>query len=133
MQNPPEDSNDDLSALNSLYNLSAGMVIPAQIPVSAAMEILTSENSQKSAKLNDAVKEIDIDRTKYPVKLFESIVDNEKIALSSMINSNNWKASEQTFLDFIASNVNQNGFNSKVFNLSDADRNLLFSYLKQIL
>jgi len=133
MPNPPIDSDDDLSALNSLYNLSSGMEIPAQIPVSVAMEILTSENSQKSAKLNDAVKAIDSDRTKYPVKLFESIVDNEKLAISTMINSNNWKASDQMFLDFIASNVNQNGFNSKVFDLSDADRNLLFSYLKQIL
>ncbi|MCK7522089.1 MAG: hypothetical protein MZV64_32625 [Ignavibacteriales bacterium] len=133
MPNPPVDSDDDLSALNSLYNLSAGMEIPAQIPVSVAMEILTSENAQKSVKLNDALRTIDNDRTKYPVKLFESIVDNEKLALSSMINSNNWKASDQTFLEFVALNVNQNGFNSKVFDLSDADRNLLFSYLKQIL
>jgi hypothetical protein len=133
MQNPPDDSNDDLSALNSLYNLSSGMEIPAQIPVSAAMEILTSENSQKSTKFNDAVKAIDNDRTKYPVKLFESIVDNEKLAISSMVNSNNWKVSDQTFLVFIASNVNQNGFNLKAFQLSDADRNLLHNYLKQIL
>jgi len=133
MPNPPIDSDDDLSALNSLYNLSSGMEIPAQIPVSVAMEILTSENSQKSAKLNDAVKAIDNDRTKYPVKLFESIVDNEKLAISTMISSNNWKASDQMFLDFIVFNVNQNGFNSKVFNLSDADRNLLLNYLKQIL
>jgi len=133
MPNPPIDSDDDLSALNSLYNLSSGMEIPAQIPVSVAMEILTSENSQKSAKLNDAVKAIDSDRTKYPVKLFESIVDNEKLAISTMINSNNWKASDQMFLDFIVFNVNQNGFNSKAFQLSDADRNLLLNYLKQIL
>ena len=133
MPNPPEDTNDDLSALNSLYNLSSGMEIPAQIPVSTAMEILTSENSQKSAKLNDALKTIDSDRTKYSVKLFISIVDNKKLALSSMINSNNWKASDQTFLEFVALNVNQNGFNSKVFDLTDSDRNLLFSYLRQIL
>ena len=133
MQNPPEDSNDDLSALNSLYNLSSGMEIPAQIPVSAAMDILTSENTQKTNKLNDVLKTIDSNRTKYSVKLLESIVDNEKLALSSMINSNNWKASDQTFLEFVALNVNQNGFNSKVFQLSDADRNLLFSYLRQIL
>ena len=131
--NPPEDTNDDLSALNSLYNLSAGMEVPAQIPVRVAMDIISSENIQKANKLNDAMLFIAEDRTKYPVKLFEDIVDNEKLALSSLINSNNWKASDQTFLEFVTLNVNQNGFNSKVFDLTDTDRNLLFSYLMQIL
>jgi len=133
MQEPPVDSNDDLSALNSLYNLSAGMELPAQIPVSTAMEILSLENAQKITRLEDALKTIDSNRSIYSVSLFESIVDNEKLALSSMINSNNWKASEQTFLEFVSLNVNQNGFNSKVFDLTDTDRNLLFSYLKQLL
>jgi len=73
------------------------------------------------------------DRTNYPVKLFKEIVDNEKLALAFLINSNNWKASDQMFLEFVTLNVNQNGFNSKVFDLSDGDRNLLFSYLRQIL
>jgi len=133
MQEPPVDSDDDLSALNSLYNLSAGMELPAQIPVSTAMEILSLENAQKTTRLEDALKTIDSNRSIYSVSLFESIVDNKKLALSSMINSNNWKASDQTFLEFVALNVNQNGFNSKVFDLTDSDRNLLFSYLKQIL
>ena len=133
MPNPPEDTNDDLSALNSLYNLSAGMELPAQIPVSTAMQILSLENEQKTTRLEDALKTIDSNRSIYSVSLFESIVDNKKLALSSMINSNNWKTSEQTFLEFVSLNVNQNGFNSKVFDLTDTDRNLMFSYLKQIL
>jgi mono/diheme cytochrome c family protein len=131
--NPPEDTNDDLSALNSLYNLSAGMEVPAQIPVSVAMEIISSENIQKANKLNEAVFSIAEDRTKYPVKLFESIVDNEKLALSSLINANTWRSGEKAFSDFIAVNLGQNGFSPKVNYLSDADRNLLFSYLRQIL
>ena len=48
MQDPPVDSDDDLSALNSLYNLSAGMELPAQIPVSAAMEIIIFRKCSKS-------------------------------------------------------------------------------------
>ena len=133
MQEPPIDSDDDLSALNSLYNLSAGMELPAQIPISTAMQILSLENAEKMNIIKQAEITLDSDRTKYPVKLFMYIVDNRQLALSSMINSNTWKASEQTFLDFVSLNVNQNGFNSKVFLLTDSDRNLLFSYLKQIL
>jgi mono/diheme cytochrome c family protein len=131
--NPPEDTNDDLSALNSLYNLSSGMEVPAQIPVSVAMEIISSENIQKANKLNDALLLIDEDRTKYPVKLFEDIVVNEKLALSSLINSDTWKTGEKAFTDFVSANIGQNGFSPKVNYLSDDDRNLLFSYLKQIL
>jgi hypothetical protein len=133
MQEPPVDSDDDLSALNSLYNLSAGMELPAQIPVSTAMEILSLENAGKMDLFKQAEKTLDSDRTKYPVKLFMYIVDNKQLALSLMINSNTWKTSDQTFLKFVSLNVNQNGFNSKVFDLTDSDRNLLFSYLKQIL
>jgi len=133
MQEPPVDSDDDLSALNSLYNLSAGMEVPAQIPVSVAMEIITLENAQKSTKLEDGLKTIDSNRSIYSVSLFESIVDNEKLALSSLINSDTWKSGEKAFTDFVTVNIGQNGFNPKVNYLSDADRNLLFSYLKQIL
>jgi mono/diheme cytochrome c family protein len=133
MPNPPEDSNDDLSALNSLYNLSAGMEIPAQIPVSTAMEILSTENAVKQDKLSAAINTIAQDRTKYPVKLLEDIVVNEKLALSSLINSNTWREEEKAFTDFVTVNIGQNGFSMKVSDLSDADRNLLFSYLKQIL
>jgi len=131
--NPPEDTNDDLSALNSLYNLSSGMEVPAQIPVSVAMEIISAENIQKANKLNDAMLLIDEDRKKYPVKLFEDIIVNEKLALSSLINSDTWKTGEKAFTDFVSTNIGQNGFSPKVNYLSDDDRNLLFSYLKQIL
>ncbi|MBE0572566.1 MAG: cytochrome c [Ignavibacteriaceae bacterium] len=133
MPNPPVDTDDDLSALNSLYNLSAGMELPAQIPVSTAMEILSLENAQKTIRLEDALKTIDSNRSIYSVSLFKSIVDNEKLALSSMINSDTWRSGETAFTDFVTVNIGQNGFSPKVNYLSDADRNLLFSYLKQIL
>lgn len=133
MQEPPVDSDDDLSALNSLYNLSAGMELPAQIPVSVAMEIISLENIQKVNKLNDAMVSIAENRTNYPVKLFEDIVVNEKLALSSLINSDNWRSGDKAFTDFVTVNIGQNGFSPKVNYLSDADMNLLFSYLRQIL
>jgi mono/diheme cytochrome c family protein len=133
MKDRPQDSDDDLTALNQLYNLSAGMELPAQIPVSAAMTIIDSETFVKTDKLDNAIKTLNNDRTKYPVKLLEDIVDNKKLALSSLINTNDWKISENAFVDYLTMNVNQNGFNGKVFDLSDSDRNLLFNYLKQLL
>jgi|APIni6443716594_1056825.scaffolds.fasta_scaffold25126_2 mono/diheme cytochrome c family protein len=133
MSNPPEDTNDDLSALNSLYNLAAGMEIPAQIPVATAIEIISSENATNLNKISAAINIIATDRTKYPAKLLEDIVDNKKLALSALINTNSWQVSDQAFIEFLKYNVNQNGFNSKAFQLSDVDRNALVNYLKQIL
>ena len=59
IKDPPLDTDDDLAALNSIYNLSSGMELPAQIPVAAAMEIISSENSQKEIKLEEAVQTIE--------------------------------------------------------------------------
>jgi mono/diheme cytochrome c family protein len=133
MKDAPLDTDEDLAALNSIYNLSSGMEVPAQIPVAAAMEIISSESLQKEIKLEEALQIVNNDRTKYPVKLLANIVDNEKLAFSSLINSNKWKANQSAFFNFVVLNSNYNGFNSEIINLSDSDRTLLFNYLNQIL
>lgn len=133
MKDPPKDSDDDLAALNQLYNLSAGMKVPAQIPVAAAMEIIVGESESKEKELDLSLKLLENYRTKYETKLLEYIVDSKKLAITALINSNDWKRSKNDFIDFITLNVNQNGFNRRVFNLSESDRNVLYNYLKQIL
>lgn len=131
--NPTVDTDDDLSALNSIYNLSAGMKVPAQIPVAAAMEIISSENSQKEIKLEEVLQKINNDRDNYQAALFEFITNDERLAVSSLLNSNEWKNNQNTFFSFIVINSNYNGFNSEIINLSDSDRILLFNYLNQLL
>lgn len=133
MKDPPKDSDDDLAALNQLYNLSAGMKVPAQIPIAAAMEIVANEANEKTVQLNKAINFVENNRTKYTTKLLVYIVDDEKLAFSTLINSNKWKISKNSFSNFLTQNVNQNGFNGRVFNLSESDRNVLYNYLKQML
>lgn len=133
MQNPPQDTDDELSALNQLYNLSSGMEIPAQIPVSAAEEIIISEADQKIKKMNDVLVEIENNKTNSAEKLFDVVTDNNQLAVSALLNSNEWKAGESSLLNFLTLNVNQNGFNGKIFNLTDAELNELYNYLKSVL
>lgn len=133
MPNPPVDTDDDLSALNSLYNLSGGMEIPAQIPVSTAMEIIASENIDKSNKFVAASNLIRNEKSSYVVNVFNNVVNNKNLALSSLINSSSWRSGEKAFGDFIVSNIGQNGFSAKVTALPDADMNLLYNYLIRIL
>lgn len=133
IKDPPLDSDDELSALNSIYNLAGGMEIPAQIPVSTAMEIIASENIDKTNKFVAASELITDEKSQYAVDVFNRVVNNRKLALSSLINSSNWRSGEKAFADFVASNIGQNGFNTKAAKLSDADMNLLYNYLNKIL
>jgi len=133
MKDPPLDSDGDLAALNSLYNLSSGMKIPAQIPVSAAMEIIVSENSQKENEFENVLNTINANGSEYAVTLFEEVVYNKILAIKSLINSNSWKASQSAFFNFVINNSTFNGFNSEILNLSNSDRILLYNYLNQLL
>jgi len=131
MKDPPKDSDDDLAALIQLYNLSAGMQVPAQIPVAAAMEIVINEANQKLKLLDEAITKIESDKSNPSARFFDYISENKKLAVSSLLNSNSWKVSEKSFISFLTLNLNQNGFNGRAFNLSESDINALFNYLKQ--
>jgi mono/diheme cytochrome c family protein len=133
MKEPPVDTDDDLSALNSIYNLTVGMEIPAQIPVSTAMDIITSENIDKSNKFVAASNLIMNEKTSFAVDVFNNVVNNKKLALSSLINSSSWRSGEKAFADFITVNIGQNGFSSRVTELSESDLNQLYNYLIRIL
>ena len=133
MRDPPADNEQDLAALNSLYNLSSGMKIPAQIPVEEAMKIMIAENSQKESELENALEKLISEKDKYEVNLFDDVVYNKKLALSSLINSVNWKANQNAFFNFVTTNSTFNGFNSEIINLSESERSLLFNYLSKLL
>jgi hypothetical protein len=133
MTDAPMDSDDELAALDQLYNLSSGMEIPAQIPVASAKQIILNEASKKTEKIKYTLNLIEKDRTKQGSNLFMYIVDNRKLAITSLINSKLWKNSKSEFVNFITLNVNQNGFNGRVFNLNDDEWTSLYNYLKNTL
>ncbi len=133
MQDPPADTEDELVALNQLYNLSAGMEIPAQIPVSSSKEVILSEAAQELRKVEKTLNLIEMNRTKQSSKLFIYIVDNRKLAVSALVNSNKWKNNVSSFVNFITININQNGFNGRAFNLNDEEWILLYNYLNKII
>jgi hypothetical protein len=133
MQDPPVDTDDDLFALNQLYNLSAGMEVSAQIPVASAKELILIEADTKLKDLNSVLTSIENDKSNSAEKLFDDVTDNNQLAVSSLLNSNEWKVSENSFVEFLTLNVNQNGFNGRVFNLSASEWGELYNYLKQIL
>jgi len=133
MTDPPVDSDDQLKALDQQYNLSSGMNLPAQIPVKAAMEIVEKEAASKLEKVNDAVLSVEKEKQNAAAKLLISVIDNRSLAFSALINSDSWRQNEDSFVKFIIINVNQNGFNGRIFNLSDSEWNVLYEYVRQLI
>jgi mono/diheme cytochrome c family protein len=130
---PEADSDADLSGLDATYNLSAGLQLPAQIPVVQASSIVVTENSGKIDKLNSVLSSITNYSNDAGYLVFNKCIKNDKTALSFLINNQSWKSNENQFVNLIVNNVNQNGFNGRVFNLSGTEWSSLYNFLTRVI
>lgn len=131
IQNPPQDSDGDLMNLDLTYNLSEGKKVPAQIPVSAAEDIIVKESSDKYQKIINVMNSIRNDSNDEGAKIFYDVTKNKIKALTVLSNSSDWMKDEQRFIDLVVNEVNQNGFNDKVFDLSGDQWDSLYKYLSK--
>lgn len=129
---PPPPTEEDLSMLDQLYNLSQKRFIPAQIPVADAEKLIIEENQKKVNMIKTAAGKIETDSSTGS-SLFKQVTSNKDRALAILLNSDSWKNNEQEFINIIVNNVNQDGFNGRVFNLTDSEWNELYNYLKGVI
>src|SRR5690606_31583477 len=106
--------------------------IPAQIPVEAAMRIIVEQGKQRTESVYDAAAKIRL-ANNAGANIFNDVTNNDIRALATLTDTNEWKGSEEKFVNIIVNNVNSNGFNEKVFYLSKNDWNELYNYLSSIL
>lgn len=132
MTDKPEDSTSDLQALDLTYNLSAGQQVPAQIPVASAKVILISEYESKLNAVESNAQKI-LDDNVSGANLFKLVSDDLNRSVSFLLKNNLWKQNERNFINLVSENINQNGFNGRVFNLSSDEWSVLFSYLNGIM
>lgn len=130
--NPPEDSKSDLQSLEQVYNLSEARKIPGQIPVEAAMDLIINENKGKVEKVKNTIEEISEDKSD-GAAIFKKITKNPELAVTSLINSQVWKNNKNIFISLVVDNINQDGFNDKIFSLNDSEWNLLYNYMNKVL
>lgn len=131
--NPDSDSDADLQALDATYNLSAGLQLPAQIPVKEASLLLINENQTSFDKIESTINDLNNYQSENGYKTFNKVVKNHKTALSFLTNNKNWKQSEQSFLNIVINNVNQNGFNGSVYNLKKEEWSSLYSFMLKLI
>ena len=133
ISNPPQDTDDDLFNLDLNYNLSAGKVIPAQIPIKYAEQFIIQEQSGKYQKIIGLINSINSDTVSEGAAVFKMVVKNKVSALALLSNSTDWKQSEQKFIDMIINESNQDGFNDNVFNLSGSQWDSFYKYMNRYL
>lgn len=126
----PKDSEEDLANLEQTYKLSEGKNTPNQIPVEKALQVLMKENNPKNQQIEFLIKQIEKDPE---AELFNSVITNKKLAISTLINDNEWKKSPVDFYNKISKTININGFSSKFLRLEQNEINKLFSYLQRLI
>lgn len=128
--NPPEDSQADLEALDATYNLSAGQQLPAQIPVALAKTIVYQENEPNLNKVDNTL--LKIENSSYK-NFFLRLTNNNKVAVMFLVRNADSITNEQNFKKIVLNNVNQNGFNGNLFNLSDQEWTELYKFIISVL
>ena len=127
------DTEDDLKALDLTYNLSAGVQLAAQIPVSSASILIENENQKKIENINKLTEKINSLSSEAGYSIFNEVVKNENTALTFLTINNEWKKSEDSFINLLVNNVNQNGFNGAIYNLSSNEWNVLYNFLNNLI
>jgi len=130
---PDNDTEADLLALESIYNLSGGLQLAAQIPVKSASFLVVSENQITNSKIDSTVASIKKYQTEIGYNVFSKVVKNQKTVLSFLTKNSGWKQNESVFVNLIVNNVNQNGFNGSVFNLKNEKWNSLYSLMLKLI
>lgn len=133
IQDASQDSKDELGALDQTYNLSKGMQISPQIPVHAAIELVSAESDTKMKNFSHILQKINSNNIDEGAELFRIVTVDKLQAISALGSTGDWRKNVQSFVLLVTGSINSGGFSNKVNNLTKEDWDILFNYLsKQI-
>lgn len=134
MTNPPEITTTELMDLDQTYKLTEGVKQPGQVPISSAIQLVSNEYDIKYSKVKLIKEKIESSENEvHFYYIFDRITSNKEKALATLINSNDWKNSEDDFLRVVSNNIEQNGFNNKITTLSSDELQSLYNFLKRVI
>ena len=109
------------------------MEVPAQIPIKFAEQLIKNENNDKFQKAKSAYDYILYNDSNYSSILLNNITSNLQLAFSALVNTDDWRGNKNALITFLINNVNQNGFNGRIFNLNENEWASLYNFLNNIL
>lgn len=133
MVNPPAATELDFTALDAEFSLTKGVEQPGQIPIASAFILLERNSKVANEKIQSIKGKISSDsKSETGAILFGKIITDLDCATTMLFNNDGWKNSTNDLLAAINSNIINNGFNTKAFQMSDEDFTILFNYLKAL-
>ncbi|HED05336.1 MAG TPA: cytochrome c [Ignavibacteria bacterium] len=131
--NPPKDTKEELNNLIQTYKLNEIEKNPGQIPIRDAMILIERGAQSKYHKILSILKSIQNDAVvSEGARIFNSVTKDKIRALTTLINTNEWHNNQKVFIDLIVHELNEDGFNEKVHDLSDVQWSDLFNYLNKL-
>ncbi|MGE5859876.1 MAG: c-type cytochrome [Ignavibacteria bacterium] len=131
---PPPVNVDNLKILDQTYNLSQEKDLPAQVPVSAAMELILKESDSSGKNISSILNKMrtaGADASENAgAKIFNGVIYDKTKALASLSSSADWEQNEHEFVNLITANAEHNGFSRKVFYLKRDEITALHKYLQ---
>lgn len=128
----PKADPDSMKALDEKYSLSTGVKAANQIPLTLAMELEVLNNDTLTNDLKAIASNIASDKNDTAAAIIRSLFLNESKALNSLSSNMKWTESAGEFLKFLSVDPVDKGFKASVYQLSNADADRVYVYLKNI-
>ncbi|MFH0991853.1 MAG: cytochrome c [bacterium] len=125
----PQDSPQEIQALETTYQLSKGSNIPGQIPVKKAAQIIEQEFSDNGKVIDRLSSASDGLLQEKRSELFRRVARDKKRIFTMLVHSEQELATVNRFIKIISADPVQLGFNGEVLQLSSTDWNLLYQYV----
>jgi mono/diheme cytochrome c family protein len=129
--NPPPVSKDEITDLEQTYHLAQGESNPGQIPIKDAMIFVEKEGQSKFQNIKNVLNQISLDSNNNGAEIFDKVTKNKIRALTILSSTNEWHNNEQTFIDLVVNELNEDGFNDKVHSLTDSEWDTFYNYMSK--
>jgi hypothetical protein len=126
----PEITDEELNELDLIYNLSEGIFVPHQIPVSMAIEKILSENYIKNKELNRIYELITSENgSKTGAKLLQNNCYDLKRVITTFNSFSD--VDFKVFVEKVLSNFYEIGFNAGIVDLTQDELRTIYNYLQE--
>lgn len=129
--NFPVDSLSDILQLETLYNLSKGSQLPAQIPVAMALKKLAVESESDAAMVKEFCATIADPKQEERGAMIAKDVSRDQPKVASLAMAVSGKGVDE-FIRIVSSDPGMVGFKAKVLRLNADEWNALYSYITKI-
>lgn len=130
IEDPPQDTEEELATLDVTYSLSQGRKTANQIPIEKAVKVFVEDKKQDLEKIDFAMEFVENHKFGPGYEVLEKIVCDMNTGLTTIANASGWRADPFKFAEIITVSAPGNGFNPRSAALTNEEWSSLHQYMK---